>query len=325
MKKGYSDLLSIISDGKDHSGEDLAIELGVSRAAIWKSIKSLQALGLTIEATHGKGYRLLKPVELLSEKKIKSLLSLAAKKHCKRIEVLFNTESTNSYLLNCLEFDPVKGDVVLAEYQSAGKGRRGNQWVSPLAGGIYLSVGWRFEKSPVAPGLLSLYTGVAIVRALKETGMDNITLKWPNDILIDDNKLGGVLLELRGETCGAIDVIIGVGINYELPEQVIKNIDQEVTDICRHTKQRLPRNKIVALLISHIFEVFDSVQEETNIELLNEWREYDCYKDQLARLILPDREIHGLLKGVDEQGSLLMSVDGNIQRYTSGEISLRKH
>ena len=323
MKKGYADLLSIISDGEIHSGEELADELSISRAAIWKSIKHLRSLGLIIEATHGKGYKLHQPMELLSAEKISNKLSSIASRDCNKIDILFNTPSTNSCLFERLEQSSIHGHVVLAEYQSAGKGRRGNQWLSALGAGIYLSLGWHFDRSPAAPGLLSLYTAVAIVRALKSLGIDEARLKWPNDILIDNEKLGGVLLEIRGESCGAMDVVIGIGVNYDLPEYIIENIEQAVTDICKHSPQQLSRNNIVAALISHVIDVFHSITEETYVELLNEWRQYDYYKNKTAKLMLPDKEITGLLQGVDEQGSLLMLVDGKTERYTSGEISLR--
>ncbi len=323
MKKGYVELLSIISDGKVHSGEELANALGISRAAIWKSIKQLETLGLVIEATHGKGYRLLHPLELLSEKKIRNNLSAVAQANCNNIEILFDVTSTNSYLFKHLESNPVNGHVVLAEHQSAGRGRRGNKWHSALGAGIYLSAGWHFDKSPASPGLLSLYTAVAVVRALHSLGINEVNLKWPNDILIKNKKLGGVLLEIRGETCGAMDVVIGIGINYDFPDNILAKIDQAVTDICRYSSQKLSRNKIIAALISHLYEVFGLIEEETHISLLNEWRKYDYYKDKEARLILPEKEITGLLKGVDDQGSLLMLVNDKTERFTSGEISVR--
>ena len=323
MKKGSVYLLSILADGEFYSGEELARQTGVSRAAIWKSIKQLKSLGLIINATRGKGYQLNNPLELLSENKIRKALSVRGKKYCHSIDILFNTSSTNSYLFNRIDSELTRGKVVLAEYQSQGKGRRGNKWLSPLASGIYLSIAWQFDKSPAILGLLSLYIGVAMIRALNTLNINTVGLKWPNDILINNEKLGGVLLEIRGESGGPVDVIIGVGLNYDLPVELISGIDQPVTDICHHSKKRLSRNKIAASLISNIFEVLDNMQNDTKSVLINEWRQYDCCKNEYARLILPDSEIHGRLKGVDDQGSLLMSVHGKTHRFTSGEISLR--
>ena len=260
---------------------------------------------------------------MLSEQIIKKELSATARQCCNELAVLFKTESTSSYLLNRLSSGKSHGNVVLAEYQSNGRGRRGNQWVSPLASGVCVSVAWNFDVAPNALGLLSLYMGVATARTLSALGVADIGLKWPNDIVINDKKLGGVLLELRGEASGPVDVIIGVGLNYDLPEFALANIDQAVTDISSLTEKRLSRNKIASTLLSNIFEILQDLQSGTSSNLLEEWCKYDQYVGRRAKLILPGKEIEGILKGVDNQGSLLMIVDGQLESYTSGEISLR--
>ncbi len=323
MKKGYASLLYIISDGKLHSGEALAIQLNVSRAAIWKSIKQLELLGIQIEAVHGKGYRLTHSIELLSEKKIKKLLSSKTKISCRNIEVLFKTESTNSYLFNRLATESIHGNVVLAEYQSHGRGRRGNKWFSPLGSGLIVSIGWRFDVVPKELSLLSLYMGVAVARALHSEKISDVGLKWPNDIVVMNKKIGGILIEVRGEASGPVDVVIGIGLNYDLADDVKTDIEQPVTDICTHAKQRLSRNNIMATLLSNIFEVLENMKADNSSNLLDEWRTLDCYAEKHARLHLPNEEIEGILKGVDDQGSLLMIVAGKIRSFTSGEISLR--
>jgi BirA family transcriptional regulator, biotin operon repressor / biotin---[acetyl-CoA-carboxylase] ligase len=321
--KGHAALLTLISDGQLHSGQDLATQLNISRAAIWKSIKHLESLGLQIEAVRGRGYRLTNQIEMISERVIKKSLSPIAMKCCKEIDVLFKTESTNSFLFNRLGSEQIHGHAVLAEYQSNGRGRRGNQWVSPLASGVCVSVAWHFDIAPSALGLLSLYMGVATARTLCALGITDVGLKWPNDVVIKDKKLGGILLELRGEASGPVDVIIGIGVNYDLPESAVSDIDQAVTDICRLAQERLSRNTIAATLISNVFEILHGLQSDTGTSFIEEWRQHDRYVGRKARLILPDKEIEGILKGVDNQGSLLMTVDGQLKSYTSGEVSLR--
>lgn len=323
MHKGHSELLFIIADGHFHSGQELAAKLEVSRAAIWKSIKQIESLGLPVEAVRGKGYCLTTPIELLSEDLIKASLSSRAEQHCNDIDVLFKTGSTNSILLNQLETTQVHGNVVLAEYQSKGRGRRGKQWVSPLASGISLSVAWHFDVAPGALGLLSLYMGVATARTLLQLGLTDVGLKWPNDVIVEDKKLGGILLELRGEASGPVDVIVGIGLNYNLPADVISDIDQAVCDLCGLSKKRLSRNHIAATLLSNVFEVLHEVQSGVSTKLIDEWRQFDCYSGREASLIMVDKKIEGVLKGVDDQGQLLMLVDGVLERYTAGEISLR--
>ena len=323
MKNGHAILLSAISDGEVHSGQELATQLNISRAAIWKSIKQLESLGLKLEAVPGKGYCLNNKIELLSENIINKSLSPIAKENCQKLKVLFNTNSTNTYLYELLASEQIHGNIVLAEYQSNGRGRRGNKWFSPIASGICFSIGWRFDIAPNALGLLSLYIGVAIARTLSSIGLMGVGLKWPNDVLIMNEKLGGILLEVRGEASGPVDVIIGIGVNYDIPKTFYSHIDQAVTDICSHAENNLSRNKLAASLISNIFKVLENMNSETNIHLLDEWRQYDCYSGRKARLILPNEEIEGTVKGVDDHGALLMSVNGKTKSYTSGEISLR--
>ena len=323
MKKGYNKLLEIISNGNVYSGQDLAASLNVSRAAIWKSIKHLQALGLEIRAIRGKGYQLLEKFEFLSKEEIRSMMTSKSKKSCKDIGVVFKTNSTNSYLLNQLDNESIHGSVVFAEYQLGGRGRRNKKWISPIGSGICFSVGWRFEVMPISLGLLSLYMGIAIARSLNSLKIKEVGLKWPNDIITTGHKIGGILLDIRGESTGPLDVIVGVGINYELPKYRLISVDQPIIDVCSVSKKRFSRNMIAASLLSNVFEILHDLQTGANLNLLNEWRQFDYYAGKEATLILPNEKITGILKGVDEQGSLLMLVDGKLLSYRSGEVSLR--
>ena len=323
MKKGYNKLLEIISNGNVYSGQDLAASLNVSRAAIWKSIKHLQALGLEIRAIRGKGYQLLEKFEFLSKEEIRSMMTSKSKKSCKDIGVVFKTNSTNSYLLNQLDNESIHGSVVFAEYQLGGRGRRNKKWISPIGSGICFSVGWRFEVMPISLGLLSLYMGIAVARSLNSLKIKEVGLKWPNDIITTGHKIGGILLDIRGESTGPLDVIVGVGINYELPKYRLISVDQPIIDVCSVSKKRFSRNMIAASLLSNVLEILHDLQTGANLNLLNEWRQFDYYIGKEATLILPNEKITGILKGVDEQGSLLMLVDGKLLSYRSGEVSLR--
>ena len=323
MKKGYTKLLEIISNGNVYSGQDLAASLNVSRTAVWKSIKHLETLGLEIRAIRGKGYQLRKKFEFLSKEEISRMMTLQSKKSCKDIGVVFKTNSTNLYLLNQLDSEAIHGSVVFAEYQSEGRGRRNKRWISPIGSGICFSVGWRFEVMPISLGLLSLYMGIAVARSLNSLKIKEVGLKWPNDIITTGHKIGGILLDIRGESTGPLDVIVGVGINYELPKYRLISVDQPIIDVCSVSKKRFSRNMIAASLLSNILEILHDLQTGANLNLLNEWRQFDYYIGKEATLILPNEKITGILKGVDEQGSLLMLVDGKLLSYRSGEVSLR--
>ena len=323
MKKGYTKLLEIISNGNVYSGQDLAASLNVSRTAVWKSIKHLETLGLEIRAIRGKGYQLREKFEFLSKEEISRMMTLQSKKSCKDIGVVFKTNSTNLYLLNQLDYEAIHGSVVFAEYQSKGRGRRNKRWISPIGSGICFSVGWRFEVMPISLGLLSLYMGIAVARSLNSLKIKEVGLKWPNDIITTGHKIGGILLDIRGESTGPLDVIVGVGINYELPKYRLISVDQPIIDVCSVSKKSFSRNMIAASLLSNVLEILHDLQTGANLNLLNEWRQFDYYIGKEATLILPNEKITGILKGVDEQGSLLMLVDGKLLSYRSGEVSLR--
>ena len=323
MNQALIALLAIIADGKYHSGSVLARQLGITRAAIWKIIKRLQNQGLSIEAIPGKGYRVTDYLELLSRDKIKKELSGKASKLCRNLEILFDIPSTNSYLFNRLTKERLHGHVVFAEAQACGRGRRGNKWYSPLAGGLYMSVVWRFENISEALGPLSLFMGVAVARSLHTLGLNGIGLKWPNDILLDDKKIGGVLLDLRGEAQGPTDVVIGTGINYNGFGELPTYVDREITDIVSHTKNHVPKNTVAARLLSQILDVLDRVSVNNFDGLMEEWRRFDCIKGKLVNLRYENKTIKGIAEGVDDTGKLLLNVDGNIQNHASGELSVR--
>lgn len=324
MNKRLCPLLAIIADGNFYSGQELANRLCVSRAMIWKLIKQLTALGLEIEARHGKGYRLRCPIELLSECTIKHFLSTHAAQYHPEIETLFSTDSTNTYLLARSVTQSIHANVVLAEYQSHGQGRRGRQWLSPLGGGLYFSIGWHFNLNSTTPTLWSLYIGVAIVKGLNALGIHNAQLKWPNDILINNQKLGGILINIRGEVEGPLDVVVGVGINYNMPKAIALEASAPMTDLCCHSNHHLSRNQIAAALINSVFEILASVDLGKTAKLLGQWRQYDCYSGKQAMLIAQQNSIAGIVEGVDSQGALILNVDGKRQHYISGELSLRR-
>jgi len=141
-------LLKILSDGKFHSGEKLGNELGITRTAIWKLIRRLTEFGLDVHAVRGKGYRLPVQIELLDRGKIENNIKDQARKLIKQFEIFSVIDSTNQYLLDKLDSDDIHGHVVLAEYQTKGRGRRGNKWISPIGSGINLSFGWHFDDLP---------------------------------------------------------------------------------------------------------------------------------------------------------------------------------
>ena len=316
-------LLNRLSDGQFHSGQSLAHELNISRTAICKRVRALEALGLDIYSVRGKGYRLSQPIELLDEAIIRQHMSGPGNQRLRDIEVFTEIDSTNMYMVRELETGVIHGRAVLAEFQQSGRGRRGKNWVSSFAGGVCLSIGWQFDPTPASLASLSLATGVVVCRCLRQLGVESAQLKWPNDIVSGGRKLGGILIETRSETGGASDVILGLGLNVELSNREEVVIDQPVTSLNEILKKGISRNELVGLLLDELGGMLGSYADKGFSSYLAEWRSYDSLGGREASIIFPGETLFGVVLGITENGFLQMDIDGEERVFSSGEISLR--
>lgn len=317
-------IIELLADGEFHSGTELAEALGVSRSAVWKQLNGLADLGLGHSGVTGKGYRLLKPLELLTQELIYQAVNAQAREFISSFEIHDHINSTNSYLMERSQNNASSGLICLAEHQTAGRGRRGRHWVSPYGSNIYLSILWRFQQNgPAALSGLSLAIGVAVIRALKQYQIYDIGLKWPNDIYSQGKKLGGILVEVSGENDGPCVAVIGLGLNLFLSEAEAQSITQAWTDLTKITGQnRWPRNKLVGSLLNHLLPVIADFENAGIKAYVDEWRTYDCLKNNPATLLLADRQIDGIAGGIDDRGMLMMkNPDGTVQVFASGEVS----
>ena len=206
-------LISILADGEFHSGEQLGTAMGMSRAAINKHIQTVRDWGVDIFTVPGKGYSLPHPIQLLDEATIISMLPAG------RVSVLPVIDSTNQYLLDRIS-ELSSGDACVAEYQQAGRGRRGRKWFSPFGSNLYLSMYWKLDQGPAAAMGLSLVIGIVMAEVLQRLGAEDVRVKWPNDLYLKDRKLAGILVELTGKTGDAAQLVIGAGINLKMREPV---------------------------------------------------------------------------------------------------------
>lgn len=333
MSDKQNKILDILKDGEFHSGEALGEKVGCSRTAVWKHLQKLEALGLLVETTKGTGYRIVGGVELLDGEAIARALSATASPHLSRIDVFQSIDSTNTYARELAEKESASGAVILAEQQTAGRGRRGKTWVSPFAANIYLSVVWDFEQGAQSLEGLSLAVGVAVKRALTAHGVAGVKLKWPNDIYVEQKKLGGILLEMIGDPAGHCTVVVGVGLNIAMPAQQGSAIEQDWTDVTtelqRHpataVEASLPsRNKLAAGLISEILPLLSTFQSQGFAAYRDEWQAADAFFGLSAVISTPKRSIAGVVKGVDTNGALRLELDsGKIENFIGGELSLR--
>lgn len=317
-------ILMVLADGQFHSGTELAEILNVSRSAICKQFKGLSEFGIQHSAVSGKGYRLDYALELLDATTITQLLSKNHQSLLSTLEIHDSLNSTNSYLVDYAQQHAASGIVCFAEHQSAGKGRRGRTWVSPYGSNLYMSILWRFQQGGIAATAgLSLAIGIAVIRALKQHHIDDVSLKWPNDIYSQGKKLGGILIEVSGETDGPCSAVIGLGLNLFLPVSEAQTITQAWTDLTNVTGiVPVSRNQLAATLISHILTIVNGFETVGIQTYLDEWRSYDCLQGHLATLYIGQQKIDGLVEGIDDNGLLLIKrAEGTTQAFASGEVS----
>ena len=313
MSPELNELYVRLADGRRHNGAGLADELGISRAAVWKRIESLRRIGLPVEGTAGDGYRIAHPIELLDVDTIRQHLGETSI----QVEVVGAVDSTNARLA---AQPPVHGRALVAEAQKAGRGRRGRNWLSP-PGGIYLSLGWHFESGLAGLSPLSLVVGMAAARTLREAGVEAIGVKWPNDLVIDDAKLGGCLVEVNGAAEGPCQAVVGIGINLALPES--SAVDQPWTCLSRHA-DGLSRNHLVADLIGNLARDLPQLDNAGFDAFAGQWGQFDALTERKVHVAMAGgTDFVGLAKGIDTQGRLLVHHDGRIQALGSGEVSVR--
>lgn len=319
-------VLHLLADGSFHSGTELSESLGISRSAICKQMQSLADLGIELCAVSGKGYKLGRPISLLSLDQIRQHLTPQASGLLGRIEVHDVIASTNSYLLQAAHSGDAKGFACFAESQSAGKGRRGRIWRSPFGANIYLSVLWRYQDGPATINGLSLAVGVAVVRALRQLGIGDVGLKWPNDIYWKQRKLAGILIEVAGESGGPCYTVTGLGLNCYIPPHEAKGIDQEWVDLdtlLGHSTHEL-RNQLAAELLNHLLPIIADFDSRGLSPYLPEWRENDCMQGSEACLYMGQQRYDGIVEGVNAQGMLqLRDERGESKTFASGEVSFK--
>lgn len=317
------DLLRLLSDGSFHSGVELGSALGISRASICHSVRALTEQGIDVYSVFGKGYRLPEPIELLDEHAIRAWLSPEVNQALPHIDIHFELPSTNQWTMQNAPRAESGGWVCFAERQTAGRGRRGRTWVSPFGGNLYFSMLWRFASVATVAQGLSPAIGLAVAEALNAAAVPDVGVKWPNDVIWNGRKLGGVLLEMAGESAGPCDVVVGVGVNVALPHEVAVAIDQPWVDIRSITGMPVARNHLAATLLEHIVTTLVEFERDGFVQFKDRWRARDAWAGRAAQLLLPTESLHGTVEGVDANGALLFARDGQTRAFTTGELSLR--
>jgi BirA family biotin operon repressor/biotin-[acetyl-CoA-carboxylase] ligase len=316
-------LLRLLADGRFHSGSALGAALGISRSAVWKHITVFASLGIDIHAVRGKGYQLSRQLELLSTERILHAISDDARSLIQEFDIVDEIDSTNDYLMHKALSGSISCAVCMAECQRAGRGRHGRSWFSPYARNIYLSMLWRFPAGPDALAGLGLAVGVGVIQALNEVGCDGLGLKWPNDLVWKQAKVGGILLEMTGASSSHCSVVIGIGINVDMSGCHSGILDQPWTDLHTILGRTISRNVVSGILIQHIQRVLADFKQSGLSLFLDEWRKYDVVTGRNVTVQLHDSEFHGVGHGVDDNGALVVKSDDQLHHFFSGEISLQ--
>lgn len=318
-------ILEELADGRFHSGEALARLLGVSRTAVWKHLQSIgEQFELEIHAVRGRGYRLARPLEMLSVSAIESELGSPQRAALSAIDLFDSLPSTNRYLAAGVDDWGAAGRACFAEHQTAGRGRRGRTWVSPFGANIYCSLYWRFDRAMADLGGLSLAAGVAGARALERLGLEDVALKWPNDIHITESKLGGILVEVYGPTSGPVAAIIGFGLNIDMPDNAAHEIDQPWTDLGKSVRRRGGlRNRAAGLLLDELVKTAILFDSEGWRAFHPDWLRFDRYVGRDVEVQSSGGTERGRYRGVDEDGALLLEQRGRTSVVHAGDVTLR--
>ncbi|WP_428311319.1 biotin--[acetyl-CoA-carboxylase] ligase [Hydrocarboniphaga sp.] len=308
-------LLDTLADGQWHSGEALALTAGITRAGLAKRVDKLRELGLDVEARQGLGYRLSQPLERLNAARLQQQAASGL-----RVAVVDSTDSTNRQLLDA----PAAQDpqALFAEYQTAGRGRRGRAWRSPYGANIYLSFAWSFAAWPPQLTALPLSVGVACAQALHDVGCTRVQLKWPNDLWVDKRKLGGILIEHRGEAGGACRVVVGIGLNVAMSGTQADGIDQAWISLNQAIGANVSRNTLAVALLDRLHGVLSRFEYEGFAPFAAQWSALDLTRDQPVQ-ISGTPALDGIARGVDEIGALIVESNGERRAVHSGDVSLR--
>ena len=320
----FTEVLTLLDNNRYCSGETLAQRFNVTRATIHNCIVKIESLGISVERVRGLGYRLMQPVDLLNQAEIQSKLSSPVANKLADIRCLQEIDSTNLYAAELALPQAGEFSLVLAEMQTAGKGRRGRQWVSPYAANVYLSIVWPLQKPLHEAGMLSPMLAISMLTALEELGVSGLSLKWPNDIYCHHKKMAGLLIECSGEISGGCKMVIGMGVNVFMSQFENVNIDQQWTDIFSHTQDwQHSRNHVAAMLINNAVVALTQFENNTFDDLVGSWSQWDIMKDKPVELHSAQSIQTGIARGIDKDGCLLLETSCGLEKISAGDVSLR--
>ncbi len=318
--KNLIPLILLIKDGKFVSGQKLAEELNVSRATISSWMADLSSFGLDISKITGKGYRLSQPIELLDRSLFLEQLDPFALSKLKVVDILAESDSTNKNALTS-EYQLNEWKLIATEFQHAGRGRRGREWISPFGANLLFSLGHKTLWKPETLYLASIISGLAVVDVLRDLLGTNVRLKWPNDVYIGDRKVSGILCELLGSPQDEALLVVGVGLNvYFNPEAT----DIPSTKLIDHLHHKINKTTLLAKLTSAIIGKLTKANIEGVDDLQAQWQHVDYLKNKHVVVSQGAKTYSGIARGIDNSGQLMLDIEGgDLKTFNGGEVSVR--
>ncbi|QBF83173.1 bifunctional biotin--[acetyl-CoA-carboxylase] ligase/biotin operon repressor BirA [Shewanella maritima] len=309
-------ILQLLSAQRFVSGETIAKHIGLSRGAVNQHIDAMAEYGIDIYSVKGKGYQLASAVSLIDEAELIANID-------KRCFYFDEIDSTNAFVMGHAA-ELASGDFCVAEYQSQGRGRRGRAWQSPYGHHLYTSLFWRSQLAPQQLMGLSLVVGCALVKVLQDFGVTELGLKWPNDIYLEGRKLAGVLVELGQNQTQGVELVIGIGLNMNMPATQGNQIDQPWSDLSHLDKSMSKTQLLIAL---HKQLTCDLREFEANglASFIERWNQADLFMQKQVKLLMAPNEVHGVYHGIDNQGAVVLETEAGMKSFIGGEITLRSN
>jgi BirA family biotin operon repressor/biotin-[acetyl-CoA-carboxylase] ligase len=318
-------ILSVLRHSRDSyvSGEDLCGHSGISRAAIWKHIENLRDIGYDIEAVPHLGYKLVSAPDALIPSEIR--WKLKTKIFGRDIISYKKVDSTNDIAYHLAEKGVKAGTAIIAEEQSRGKGRHGRHWVSPSKGGIYLSCILRPKIPPNEIPRITLFAAVAVAKAIRDVTSLDVSIKWPNDLVLDGKKVCGILTEMKAEQDSVDFIILGIGINVNTPlKQLPKGSTSLKDELNNHNiKRSISRVELTKQVLERL-EEFYSILERNGFEpIIDAWKGLSNMLGSRIKVILPGRTFEGLAHDINPDGALVVRLDsGILEKVSSGDVAM---
>lgn len=271
-----------------------------------------------------EGVRLEAGLELLDPARIRASLETADSKELVRnlaLEIHRVIGSTNDTVMQRLSNGDCSSLLCAAEMQTAGKGRRGRNWVSPFGRNIYVTYGRFLQRELSELGGLSVVVGMQAIDTLRQMGLQDVALKWPNDLLLNDGKLGGILVELKPQEARGIGIVAGMGVNFLLKDDDADQIDQAWSVVGEHAA--ISRNRFLGEFSARLVDAFETFNRDGFLPFASAWDQYDAYHGKTVRVIRGDSVFEGVNRGIDDQGNLLIETESGVQSHNAGEVSMR--